>query len=209
MSLAAYVAQTPSPRPLLLNSQWSLAAFGVMLPCSLGSFAADCATGARLIRPAHHGDGERIDMGLRPMLSRALPCTHWSLTAPDPGVIANTLRFNESGAGRSPAPSGRSPQQTFPRPRLRGRMSHAPVAHRVANEANEQGSVTPKAAGDLCELRGAAQRARGLRGRGAYCLASLTHVFSLMPLPSGEGKSSPFDAMPQPSVMNLIFLPAR
>ena len=76
-------------------------------------------------------------------------------------------------------------------------MSHAPVARTVANEANEQGSVTPKAAGDLCELRGAAQRARGSRGKGAHCLASLTHVFKLMPLPSEEGKSPSFDAMPQ------------
>ena len=86
--------------------------------------------------------------------------------------------------------AGRSPANSVPlSPRERGRMSHAPVAHTVANEANEQGSVTPKAAGDLCELRGAAQRARGLRGKGAHCLASLTHVFKLMPLPSGEGKS--------------------
>ena len=41
------------------------------------------------------------------------------------------------------------------------------------------------------------ERGRGSRGKGAHCLASLTHVFKLMPLPSGEGKSPSFDAMSQ------------
>ena len=126
---------------------------------------------------------------------RAAPCTALESTMTGAAFFVSACAF--WGAGRSPAQSGRSPQQSFPRPRLRGRMSHAPVARTVANEANEQGSVTPKAAGDLCELRGAAQRARGSRGKGAHCLASLTHIFQLMPLPSGKGKSSPFDAMPQ------------
>ena len=34
------------------------------------------------------------------------------------------------------------------------------------------------------------ERGRGLRGKGTHCLASLTHVFKLIPLHSGEGKSS-------------------
>ena len=45
---------------------------------------------------------------------------------------------------------------------------------------------------------------RGLRGKGAHCLASLTHVFKLMPLPSGKGKSPFFDAMPQLFVKSLF-----
>ena len=72
--------------------------------------------------------------------------------------FVSAFAFYRLGAGRSPAQCGRSPQQSFPRPRLRG---------------------------------------RGLRGKGAHCLASLTHVFKLMPLPSGEGKGPPFYAMPQ------------
>ena len=35
------------------------------------------------------------------------------------------------------------------------------MAPKVTNELNEQGSMGPKATDDHCELRGAAQRARG------------------------------------------------
>ena len=48
------------------------------------------------------------------------------------------------------------------------------------------------------------ERGRGLRGKGAHCPVSLTHVFKLMSLPSGEGKRLPFDAMPQLFVKSLF-----
>ena len=47
------------------------------------------------------------------------------------------------------------------------------------------------------------ERRRGSREKGAHCPASLTHVFKLMPLPSGKGKSPSFDAMPQLFVKSL------
>ena len=106
--------------------------------------------------------------------------------------VARTVA-NEANEGDYPPPpvaaikAGMSPERKGARgPQATGDYSEL-----------RAGSVTPKAAGDLCELRGAAQRARGLRGKGAHCLASLTHVFKLMPLLSGKGKSSHFDAMPQ------------
>ena len=128
---------------------------------------------------AHRGDGERIVMGLRPMLSRALPCTHWDLPVSDPGVKADAQRLQRSGCRAEPCSLWAKPTTNFsPSPRRAGRMSRAPVAQSAANEPNEQGRMTPKAAGDHCELR---RRGAGEGVCTAYAVDSLQFRSAFLP----------------------------
>ena len=76
-------------------------------------------------------------------------------------------------------------------------MSHAPVAQKVANEANEQGSVTPKAAGDLCEFERRSAASKGIKGKGRALPCIVDSCLQVDVIALWGGQESLFDAMPQ------------
>ena len=83
-------------------------------------------------------------------------------------VAEETLSLDPAYNGAQKAVQGAALQTPFPRPRVSGgRMSHAPVARSVANEANEERSMRDSA-DDYSELRGAAKRAGGQGERADY-----------------------------------------